>query len=89
MSAAPESLDVLRFQVGQHAQDLRSLGHWRTNTDIKVTHLEGKIDALLEGMQTLSDQVATANRRVTTAIVTFAGGMVTFSFSILAATGHF
>lgn len=89
MSAAPESLDVLRFQVRQHDGQLVSLQSWRTTTDIKVTTLDGKIDQLIQATGDLNDSLQVVNRRVTTAIITFAGGVVTFSLSILAATGHF
>ncbi len=81
-------LSVLGYQVRTHEDALKSLRHWRGNTDVKMQALDGKLDQVSRDVAALGEAVVSLRRTVMAFSFTVAGSAVVFAFSVLAATGR-
>lgn len=89
MSSTPDRpLAVIDWQTRDHAEQLKSIRHWRGNTDIKIQAVDDKIGRLGDDLRELSGTVAGLRRTLMTFAFTIAGSSVVFALSILAATGR-
>lgn len=88
MSAQEPSLPIIDWQVRDHADQLKSLRHWRGNTDMKVVTLEGDVKVLHHELQELRTSIDRMSRRMAQFTFTLAAGSLTFAFTVLAATGR-
>lgn len=78
---------VIDWQVRDHAEQLKSIRHWRGNTDLKMLSLEDKVDRLNREMVNLTAAVEKSVKRQTQWMLLLAGSTATFATSVLVATG--
>lgn len=89
-NAYPERpLAVIDWQVREHSEQLKSLRHWRGNTDMKLISVEDKIDRIAEEVRELGETVGSLRKTLMAFSFTVAGSSMVFALSVLAATGKF
>jgi hypothetical protein len=82
------SYPVLDWRLRQTEEALKGLRTWRGQTDVKMTRQESSIESLHDDVKDIKKQVKSVQRLLIGLMSSITLATITFSVSLLAATGR-